>query len=107
MLVTSKNVLFPTHNHLITSGTHDPSPSSGDSVKSSVPVVSRWLRYGNKTFLEVTSMVVTWSIVAFLCSAKRQQRSPEFNLKYVQGIQNGKIQTCKMFTRKIKSTFFK
>ena len=31
----------------------------------SVPVVSRWLWPGNRTFLEVASMVVTWWIVAF------------------------------------------
>ena len=28
-----------------------------------------WLWPGNRTFLEVASMVVTWRIVAFLCSA--------------------------------------
>ena len=36
------------------------------SVRSSAPVVSRWLWPGNRTFLEVASMVVTWWIVAFL-----------------------------------------
>ena len=43
---------------------------SGDnqSVRSSVPVVNRWLWPGNRTFLEVVSMMVTWWIVAFLCS---------------------------------------
>ena len=42
MLATSKNALFPSHNHLLTTGT---GWSSGDnqSVGSSVPVVSRWL----------------------------------------------------------------
>ena len=38
------------------------------SVGSSVPVVSKWLWPGNRTFLEVASMVVTWWIVAFLRS---------------------------------------
>ena len=43
---------------------------SGDnqSVRSSVPVVSRWLWPGNRTFLEVASMMVTWWIVAFVAS---------------------------------------
>ena len=35
------------------------------SVWSSVLVVSRWLWPGNRTFLEVASMVVTWWIGAF------------------------------------------
>ena len=35
---------------------------------SSVPVVSRWLGLGNRTFLEVASMVGNWWIVAFLLS---------------------------------------
>ena len=35
------------------------------SVGSSVPVVSRWLWPGNRTFLVVASTVVTWWIVAF------------------------------------------
>ena len=35
-------------------------------VGSAVPVVSRWLWPGNRPFLEVASMVVTWWIVAFL-----------------------------------------
>ena len=39
------------------------------SFRSSVLVVTRWLWPGNKTFSEVGSMVVTWWIVAFLCSA--------------------------------------
>ena len=41
---------------------------SGDNehVGLSVLVVSRWLWPGNRTFLEVASIVVTWWIVAFL-----------------------------------------
>ena len=35
------------------------------NVGSSALVVSRWLGPGNRTFLEVASMVVTWWIVAF------------------------------------------
>ena len=38
------------------------------SVRSSVPVVSIWLSSGNRTFLEVASMVDTWWIVAVLSS---------------------------------------
>ena len=55
MLATSKNVLFPGHNHLLTASTDDPtlwlSPwHSGDnqSVLSSVLAVSRWLWPGNR-----------------------------------------------------------
>ena len=77
MLVTSKNVLFPGHNHLLTTGAGNHwmtlhfdyrlSASEHDSKceGSSSPVVSRWLGPGNRTFLEVDSMVVTWWIVAF------------------------------------------
>ena len=38
------------------------------SVESSVPVISRWLWPGHRTFLEVGSTVLIWWIVAFLCS---------------------------------------
>ena len=38
---------------------------NNQSVGSSAPVVSRWLWTGNRTVLEVTSMVVTWWIVFF------------------------------------------
>ena len=51
MLATSKNVLFPGHNHLLTTGTDDPVTS---------------LEIGH--LLEVASMVVTWWVVAFLHS---------------------------------------
>ena len=51
---------------------YHPCSCSGDnqSVESSVPVVNRLLWPGNRTFLEVASMVVTWWIVAFLHSEK-------------------------------------
>ena len=39
--------------------------SDNQSVGSSLPVGSRWLWPGNRTFLEMTSMVVTWWMVAF------------------------------------------
>ena len=73
MLSTSKNVLFPGHNHLLTTGADDPTliiaqtPAS-ESEGSSATVVSRWFWPGNRTFLEVNSMVVSWWIVAFLPS---------------------------------------
>ena len=71
MLTTSKNVLFTGHNHLLTTSADDPSLSrwcsfDNQSVRSSAPVVSRWLWPGNRTFLEVASVVVTWWIMAFL-----------------------------------------
>ena len=60
MLATSKNVHFDYH----------PSTSEcgNKSEGSSAPVVSRWLWPGNRTFLEVASMVTTWWILAFLSS---------------------------------------
>ena len=72
MLATSKNVLFPGHNHLLTTSSDYWWPNTlliawaPESEGSSVPVVSRWLWLGNRTFLELASMVVTWWIVAFL-----------------------------------------
>ena len=42
---------------------------AASNVGSSAPVVSRWIGPGNRTFLEVASMVITWWIVAFLYSA--------------------------------------
>ena len=40
-----QKVLFPGHNHLLTTGADGPSASEGDyySEGSSAPVVSRWL----------------------------------------------------------------
>ena len=75
MLATSKTVLFPGHNYLLTTGTvlmiwhfnYHPHQCSGNnqSVTSSVPVVYIRLWPRNRTFLEEASMVVTWWIVAF------------------------------------------
>ena len=69
MLATSKNVLFPCHNHLLTTGTDNPFPSrrsnDNQSVGLSVSVVSRWLWPGNRTFSEMANVVVTWWIVFF------------------------------------------
>ena len=65
MLATSKNVLFSGHNHLLT--------TADTQVIIKVKVhqqqgYSRWLWPGNRTILEVASMVVTWWTVAFLPS---------------------------------------
>ena len=84
MLATSKNVLFPGYNHLLTTGTDDPTlwlwpershwnwwpftcwhSGNNQSVGPSAPAASRWLRSGNMTFLEVASMAVTRWMVAF------------------------------------------
>ena len=89
MLATSRNVLFPGYNHLLTTGADDltlwllperqwairPRFNSfnarwrlgnNQSVGSSALLVSRWLWPGTRTFLEQASMVVSWWIVAFL-----------------------------------------
>ena len=67
MLATSKNILFPGHNHLLPPvllmNRHF--DYDNQSEGSSVLVVRRWLGPGNRTFLEVASMGVTWWIVFF------------------------------------------
>ena len=58
-------VLFPGHNHLLTTGTDDLTLHhcwGPVGEVSSVQVVMTW----NINFLEVASMVVTWWLVAFL-----------------------------------------
>ena len=40
--------------------------SDNQSARSSVPMISRWLWPGNRTCLEVASMVITWWIVFFV-----------------------------------------
>ena len=70
MLATSTNVLFPGYKQLLTTGADDSLVLRWWSkCRSSAPVVSRWLWPGNRTFLEVISIVVTWWIVAVLPSA--------------------------------------
>ena len=77
MLATSIKIPFPGNKHLLTIGADDPltliitltGARPIKNVRSSAPVVSRWLWPGKRTFLEVVSMVVTWWIVAFLPSA--------------------------------------
>ena len=64
MVAISNNVLFPGHNHLLTCQWYWWSNTliiawAPASEGSSEPMVSRWLWPGNRTFLEVVSMVVT------------------------------------------------
>ena len=72
MLVTSKNVLFPGHNHLLTTSTDDPSLAGARAIIKSLGHQYWWLAGGYDLeiglFLEVVSMVVTWWIVAFMQS---------------------------------------
>ena len=69
MLATSKNVLFPVHNHLLTAGTDDPSLAATRAIIKVSGHQYQWLagvydlEIGH--FLDVASMVVTWWIVAF------------------------------------------
>ena len=90
MLSTSESVLlvFPGHNHLLTTGADDPKLNyhlrwrSGDnqSEGSSALVVCRWLGPGNRTFLEVDSMVdsgfvAQWCLLnLFMCVVHSLQR---------------------------------
>ena len=70
MLAISKKVLFPGHNHLLTTGTDDLALwLSPERQRVICTGVSRWLWSGNRPFLEVAGTVVTWWIVAFLRSA--------------------------------------
>ena len=52
-----KNVLSPGPNHLLTTVADDPTLCLSPK--------HRWLGPGNRTFLEVDSIVVSWWIVAF------------------------------------------
>ena len=64
---TARKSHYPSGNrHLITRHWHS---GNNQSVGSSVLVVSRWLWPGNRTFMEVASMVVGWWILAFSHSA--------------------------------------
>ena len=65
MLATSKKVLFPGHNHLLT--------ASADGARAIIDVSCHqhwWLTGGDDVeighFIEVASMAVTWWILAFL-----------------------------------------
>ena len=62
ILSTSKNVLFPGHNHRCW---WPDTLIIGQAPAKAAPVVSRWLWPGNRTFFEVDNMVVSWWIVLF------------------------------------------
>ena len=84
MLATSKNVLCPGHNHLLTTGTDEPTlycPSASEGEESSIPVVSRWLWNDNRTFLEVASMVDSFFFSFFFCAVMCLYFSMIFNLQ--------------------------
>ena len=71
MLATSNNVLFPGDNHLLNTGTDDPSLAGVRVIIKVSGHQYRWLAGGYDLeigHLEVASMVLTL-IVAFLCSA--------------------------------------
>ena len=61
MLATSKNVLLPGFNHLLTIG-------ADDSTLRLSPE--------RQVEVEVASMVVTWWIVGFFCQVESTQSSP-------------------------------
>ena len=68
LLATSKNVLIPCHNHLLTTDTDNPSFLTG--ARAIIKVSGhqyQWLWPGNSTFLEVASMVISRWIVGFFC----------------------------------------
>ena len=69
MQSTSKNVQFPGHKHMLTTGTDDPSHAGARAIIKVNCHQLRWLAGGYDLeighFLEADSMVVTWCIVAF------------------------------------------
>ena len=68
---------YPLGNHLLTTGTDDPTLCEGDNYSegSTVPVVSRWLWPGNRTHLEVAGMVVTCTVTPNRFRCKVTSRS--------------------------------
>ena len=46
MLATSKNVLFPGHNHLLNTGIDDPSPAGTQAILKMLGHQSWWLASG-------------------------------------------------------------
>ena len=78
MLATSKNVLYPGHNHLLTTSTYDPSLADTRAIIKVLDHQCWWLWPLNRTFLEVDSMVVTWWIVAF-CAVLRDILKTSFH----------------------------
>ena len=96
MQATSKNVLFPGHNHLLTISRPSDDPTSFLLSPKHQRVKGhqyRWLADGYdleiEHSLEVASMVVTWCIVGFLCSASYQtlcQITQDFSSHQVNGL---------------------
>ena len=70
MLATSKNVLFPGHNHLLTTRTDDPSLAGARAIIKVSGHQYWWLAGKNRTFLEVASMEVIWWIVIFFAQCR-------------------------------------
>ena len=69
MLATSKNVPFPSDNHLQTTGADDPSLTGSQVIIKVLGHQHWWLAGGydlEMTFSEVASMVVSWWIVFFV-----------------------------------------
>ena len=108
MLSTSKSVVFPGHNHLLITNADDPSlliitlagawAIDNQTEGSSAPVVSRWLWPGNRTFLEVASMVDCCFFV--LCYALFMQFATylhlpcrKFSAKWCMQIKGGGLRT--------------
>ena len=60
MLATSKNVLSPGYNHLITIGPDTLIMAWAPASEGSWVLVVRLLWPRNRTFLEAASIVVTW-----------------------------------------------
>ena len=79
---------------------YHPHWSLGDnqSIRSSAPVVSRCLWPGNKTFLEVASMVVTWWIVVCSCSGSTIEFKHEPAL-------SSSLSSCISFNKAADKTF--
>ena len=73
VLAASRNVLFPGHNHLLTTGTDDLTLAGARAIIKASGYQYQWLAggydlQGNKTFLEVASTVITWWIVFCFCA---------------------------------------
>ena len=70
ILTTSKNVLFPGHNHLATMATDtEYSSLAGARVIIKVPVINMVVIIWKEDILEVASMVDTWWIM-FFCAVQ-------------------------------------
>ena len=71
MLATSKNVLFPSQNHLLTTGTNDPSLAGAQAIIKVSGFQHQWLAGGYDLDIghfRSGCMAITWWIVGFLCS---------------------------------------